>query len=273
MNDTLHPRVREYLRRFDAEAQGIPAGRRLSLREEIEAHLRDVIATDSTDAAATAAISEFGSPAEIIGQELDNPTRLTPGSRRRRWRRPLAIVGVLAAVALVIPLGIALVGKITAGSNPGPPSVVNEAPEGLPRVTEGQAYFEYLAAIEEMEYPLPAGAEYPNGVPEGLDAGPVAGPPPGVMESGAGFHLAHFTWLCAWESDYLAAFEAKDFKRQVKAESMLNAWTETEWYSEWDPARSWVTVVINPMKVGDPSGLKRDRTDTCAQAGIFNVRS
>jgi hypothetical protein len=269
VNDLLHPCVSEYLRRFDADAAALPANRRLSLRDEIEAHLRDAISSDFTDAEAAAVLSEFGSPAEIIGQEIDEGALPLAGERRPSWRRPLAIVGSIAAFALLIPVVIGLATAFHTESNPGPPSVVNEDPPGPPRVSEGQAYFEYLAAIEAMEYPLPPGAQYPEGVPEGLDAGPVED---GVMGSGAGTHLAHFTWLCAWESEYLAAFEDKDFKRIVEAESMLAGWVETEWHREFDQGGAWAEAVINPMKFGDPSGIRRDRASVCAQASIFNVR-
>lgn len=271
MIDKFHPLVVEYLRRFDAEAVAIPPGRRASLREQVESHLRDAIAVDSADSDAAAAIAEFGSPAEIIAQELDDATP-SAGNRRRPRTRSLVIACLVAVVALAIPVGITLIGQYHAESNPGPPSIVNEAAEGPTRVTQGQAYFEFLAAIEAMEYPLPPGASYPDGVPEGFDVGPGTGMPGGVLESGMGNHVAHFTWMCAWETEYLAAFDEKDYMRLVKAESMLTAWTDTEWHRELDSGGGWATNVLGPLKVGDPSGVTRDLAGTCARAGIFNVR-
>ena len=144
---------------------------------------------------------------------------------------------------------------------------------GPARVTTGQAYYEYLDAIENMEHPLPDGAAYPVGVPEGLGAGKT--PDGGIGQSGAGRNVANFAWLCAWESEYLAAIEAGDDRRQVAAESMLTAWSTGDFYLHTmvDEEQGWVKNVINPMTFGDSSGVERDRPGTCSQAGIVNVNA
>lgn len=272
MNEPQHSHVRDYLKKFDDAAAAVPPQRRGLLREEVETHLQELIRTDTPNDEAVTAIAEFGSPAEIIAQELEDST--TPGNSGRgpsKWA--LLTLAATGATALLIAAGITLVVHYGTGSGPGPWSVVNATTQGPERVKEGQAYFEYRAAIEDMTEPLPPGASYPDGVPEGLDAGLIAGPPKGVMEWGAGRHLAHFIWLCAWESEYLAAYEEKDFERQVEAGMMLSSFTDSAWFEEVGWGDAWVESVINPLKYNDPSGVQRDRTNTCAEAGIFNVRN
>jgi hypothetical protein len=115
---------------------------------------------------------------------------------------------------------------------------------GPPRVTNGTAYFEYQAEIKAMKEPLPRGAEYPQGVPEGLNVGPGTG---GMAEIGSGRNLAHFTWLCAWESEHLTAISEKDAERQVEAESMLAKWSTSSFYLNVvsDPDTGWVRTVLD----------------------------
>jgi DNA-binding FrmR family transcriptional regulator len=70
-SDTDHRLVTQYLRQFDAAAGSLSNARRAVLREEIANHLRELVQPDLSDADASAALSSFGSPADILGQELD----------------------------------------------------------------------------------------------------------------------------------------------------------------------------------------------------------
>lgn len=119
-----------------------------------------------------------------------------------------------------------------------------------------------------MPEPLPGGAEYPDGVPEGLDSGSTA---TGVLQSGAGATIAHFTWLCAWEAEYLTATDAENAQRQVAAETMLAQWPSLSPVD--DPEGGWARNVLEPLSFGDWSGLQSDFPQTCAQAGILNVNA
>lgn len=275
MSSTDHPFVAEYLARFEAESSGIREPRRSVLREEIAAHLRDAIPVSASDAEAAAVIASFGSPAEIIGQELDEP-RPEP---RGRSRRIVMVVGtaVIALALLAVPLWLWRPGmppqRLPETSLPTPSptagaSVVTEMPEGPERITTGTGYYEYLAAIEAMEYPLPEGAAYPLGVPVGLNEGEN---PSGILETGAGAVVANFTWLCAWEAEYLDAVDSGDDRRQVEAESMITAWSTSDFFRTISGGDGWVKSVVNPMKFGKSSGVKSDFPSTCAQASIFNV--
>ena len=266
---TDHPFVTRYLQQFDEAAASISGPRRAVLREEIAAHLRDAIPADATNADAAAAISDFGSPAEILGQELDSVAPGNPAPRpSRKTRNTVLIVISAITVALLLIVLLPLLFVVATASKTD--SVVKSHPVGPARITEGTGYYEYQAAIKAMADPLPAGAEYPDGVPAGLDSGSNSS---GIMEAGAGKVVAHFTWLCAWESEYLSAISAKDAERQVAAESMLIKWSTSPFYLDVmsDPDKGWVTNVINPMKFGDASGVKQDRPQTCAQASIVNV--
>lgn len=266
--DSDHPLVAKYLEHFDMATASLSLRRRVALRDDIATHLRDLIAIDTPNADASAALASFGSPSDILEQELDG---VSPQRRplRRRTRRGITIAITAAGAALV--LGASLFTWISANGPSSPSeSVVNKTPEGASRVAKGTAYFEYRNAIDAMAKPLPAGADYPEGVPGGLDSGPFSG---GVMQSGAGKVVAHFTWLCAWEYEYLNAMTAKDAKRQVLAEAMLTSWSTSPFWAAIDPDGGWARNVLDPMEMGDKSGVIDDLPQSCVQAGIINVRN
>ncbi|CAO1653898.1 DUF1707 domain-containing protein [Salinibacterium sp. NYA9b] len=273
MNHTAeHPLVTSYLSDFDDLAAPLSSARRLELREEIASHLRESIPVAVSNADAAAVIAAFGSPAEILGDE-GIPGQGRPASRsslKRRQRVLIAaaivIAGLVLAIYLWFPGPQPAISPQAPQSSEGPASVVNEDPTGPARVTEGTAYFEYLAAIEAMPETLPSGAAYPAGVPEGLDSGQTDG---GVVQSGLGATVAHFTWLCAWEAEYLTAADDEDAERLVAAEAMLTQWPSYDFVS--DPDGGWAANVLEPLSFGDTAGLQRDFPQTCAQAGILNV--
>lgn len=267
-----HPFVTDYLRRFDAVAQSMAASRRLRLREDIEGHLGDAIPSGTSDADAAAVIAEFGSPTDIVAQEIDDAETGAPRSDRSVKRIRVAVAIGLALIALVA----AAIWLFNPGTSPAQPaaepvrSPVNATPEGPERLKEGLNYFEYLAAIERMEFPLPPGAEYPEGIPEAADQTPIEWQ--GLASNAVGSSIAHYTWLCAWETDYLDAFEQDDLERRAVAEVMINRWTETDYYATIvDPDQAWIKNVTDPMSFGKSSGVKADRGQNCVAAGIYNV--
>ena len=283
-----HPLVVAYLREFDSAATSgsVPLEQRLMLREEIAAHLREEIPAGTSDEAAASLIAEFGSPAEVLGHttplhasltaaepEAESAWAVGSGSRpasagKSSPRRGSLIAGAVLAAIAVVGFGVVAIGGLL---DPDPTSVVVADPAGEHRTQEGTAYFEYLAAIETLPDPLPAGAVYPTGVPEGLDSGPLDNGTEGaVMENGAGTNTAHFTWLCAWESEYLDAMSVGDKQRQVAAEAMLETWISDPAYLgyEIDADLAWSPTILGPMRLGDPSSIETDRVQSCYQAGI-----
>lgn len=131
---------------------------------------------------------------------------------------------------------------------------------GLKYLTEGSAVEEYLAAIRDIGEPLPEGQDYPPGIPDHFL--PVSG----YLEEGAARNQAWFTWLCAWETEYLQAF-ASDSSRQVHAEAMIEQWAKMDFYLNVivDPDRGWVSNVVAPMRLGDPTGVRADHRQLCGQ--------
>ncbi|MBH0008250.1 hypothetical protein [Salinibacterium sp. SWN1162] len=268
-----HPLVTAYLREFDVSSAPLPAPRRLELREEIANHLRETVPPESSDLEAMHSIAAFGSPAEILGQE--GVTDRAGATADPQQRRTALVLGAVVIAAAGLAAGMFFWPPTPTGSGTdsepqqpaaGPTSVVNETPTGPERVTDGTAYFEYLAAIETMPEPLPAGAAYPTGVPAGLNSGQTDD---GLLQSGAGETVAHFTWLCAWEAEDLSAAAADDAERQVEAEAMLTQWPSYGFVV--DPDDGWATNVLEPLSFGDVAGLQQDFPQTCAQAGILNV--
>lgn len=136
-------------------------------------------------------------------------------------------------------------------SNDVPPE---SAAEELNFLTEGSAYEEYVATIDSIAEPLPSGRSFPPGLPENFL------PVDGVLEVGGARNQAYFTWLCAWESEYLDAFSAGDSQRTETAEAMIVRWSEMDFYLNVmiDPEKGWVKNVVDPMKLGDPGGVKAD---------------
>lgn len=96
MNASLEASVRSYLEEFDRLSAQLPKHRRDTLRKEIEEHLRIAIPADATDAVIGSVLADFGSPAEIVEQEID----AAPASPRvpTRVRRLLIWGGVVLAV-------------------------------------------------------------------------------------------------------------------------------------------------------------------------------
>tara|TARA_R110002051_G_scaffold166383_1_gene237200 strand:- start:2755 stop:3594 length:840 start_codon:yes stop_codon:yes gene_type:complete len=270
-----HPLVTSYLSEFDDVSAPLSMAHRLELREEIASHLHESVPISLSNAEASAAIAAFGSPAEILGYDgIQN--QVGKGSGSRKVSRILVLVAAIVvmlggAAALLVWLWVTPFSSEMTPGGVGQPvtvstSVVNAHPNGPARTLEGTAYFEYLAAIEAMPEPLPSGAAYPVGVPEGLGSGQSDD---GVVQSGLGATVAHFTWLCAWEAEYLSAASEDDAERQVAAETTLELWPSYGYVSDRDAG--WASNVLEPLSFGDATGLQKDFPQTCAQAGILNV--
>ena len=106
---------------------------------------------------------------------------------------------------------------------------------------------------------LPPGAEYPEGVPkEPAPAEPV------MAETGTGAVIADFTWLCAWETEYLTAKDANAYERVLIAERALNAWADFTPFPA-KPQDAWTVKLLAPVGFDDPSGVRADRPNACAR--------
>lgn len=168
-------------------------------------------------------------------------------------------IALVKMVLISTVLCVLAAGCSTPGAEADQPKVESQ-PGGLKYLTEGSAVDEYHAAIRDIGEPLPEGQHYPPGLPEHFL------PVDGYLEEGAARNQAWFTWLCAWETEYLQAF-ASDSSTQAHAEMMIERWATMDFYLNVivDPERGWVSNVVAPMQLGDPTGVRADHRQLCGQ--------
>lgn len=272
MTTTAHPEVVAYLRAFDGAASRLPRERRQSLRTQVEEHFLDAIPPGADAATVQRVIAQFGSPEEIVAGELADTLAEEPNPRRRRaWVIAIVVVAALALAFGALPF-IYLLGFFGSTPRDAEPlpgdsraNLVVEHPVGVPRVTDGRAAAEYELARDTVG-PLPEGASWPIGVPDGLDIGRHDEV---VMEAGMGANVAQFTYLCAWEDEYLLAEEVGDDLRLTRSLNALQDFAESDFVTSASPDGGWYRNVVEPLTYGGSSGaLAADRTQSCAGAGI-----
>ena len=106
-----HRLVRDYLRKLDVALSGLPAGQAQELREQITAHLDDLLSPGATDVEVSAALGRLGSPAELAAEAAAESSPALRARPRRMvrarlvalgWRRGLLVLAgtLLAGVAL-----------------------------------------------------------------------------------------------------------------------------------------------------------------------------
>ncbi|NEM92492.1 hypothetical protein [Galbitalea soli] len=144
-----------------------------------------------------------------------------------------------------------------------PGKTVPSAEPSFVALTKGSAAEEYKRNIAAVPEPLPSGRAYPPGLPADF----VPDPEDGLLEAGGARNVVWYTWLCAWESSYLDSFAAGDKAKTALAESMLERWATMDFYQnvEDDPEKGFITHVLDPMKLGDPSGVKQDYQSLCGE--------
>lgn len=132
-------------------------------------------------------------------------------------------------------------------------------PGGFVALSKESGSEEYLDAIADIDNPLPEGVDYPDGLPADFFASD------GLLQEGAGRNQAWFTWLCAWEGEYLDALADGDVQRLAESESMIAAWAEMPFYRDVvdDSSGGWVSNVVEPMRRGDPDGVKFEHRSMC----------
>ncbi|MGW6172096.1 hypothetical protein ACWF5H_01265 [Arthrobacter sp. NPDC055138] len=113
----------------------------------------------------------------------------------------------------------------------------------------------YLAAVESFPHALPAGTDWPAGIPSGYSD------PHGRYEADSlGEGIASTYWRCAWEGEFLDAHEGSDRGRQAAALAMLDIWVSDPYFAEYfeDPEQIWKSHVLDPAKNGELRRMKSE---------------
>lgn len=163
-------------------------------------------------------------------------------------------LGCALMVLILTPLLSACVASQTQYADP------EAVPDGY---LGGEAMEEqYESTIDAFPYPLPEGYEFPHSLPDEVLEG--VGEGSGVPEG-----HAYFYWLCAWEADYLRAFDARDDDGQTAAVAMIEKFPQTPFAQQYfqDPDNAWYQNVVGPAKLDDPTGVRNDITG-CSGFGI-----
>lgn len=174
---------------------------------------------------------------------------------------PLAAVGA-AVIAALLGAGAAVASVSSAASGSSASSVGVDV--SAYRVLSGRAYGEYLAARRALG-PLPAGFAWPVGVPAQSGYGAVDN---GLLRPGSGTDAAYFTYLCAWESEFLSAIALGRSGRADDAARALSRFFDTAWARRVSPDGIWAAAVSLPIRDGNYAGVRYDRAGTCRRAGL-----
>jgi hypothetical protein len=124
---------------------------------------------------------------------------------------------------------------------------------------------EYDQTVQSFPQKLPPGIQYPSQPPSSVLQPDVQ------AQDGVGASFVAFYWLCAWEANYLHAFSSNDEKQEHTALASLSKWPTIPFYQEHivDPTNAWEANVLDPAKLGDPSGVKEDFT-SCGAYKEYN---
>jgi hypothetical protein len=177
-------------------------------------------------------------------------------------------MNVRSCLAVGIAFALLLCGTACSTGEAGP-TVVQSNPDGSEAdqpdqpereiLKKGEVHTEYEAAKSEFPEPLPNGVTYIERLgPEYEEEGVLIG-------KGMGKVVVAWTWLCAWETEYIDALDADDEDRAESAIAMIGKWRslpEKDLYLA-DPNEDWEKVVLQPALLGDPSAIKNDLVNTC----------
>lgn len=173
-------------------------------------------------------------------------------SKIRRTPRRVRLIGASSLVVLA---------TLLAGCSSSPPTATPTT-QAESILTGPQLVDIYKSTLKNFDLPLPEGAKIPANPPKSL--GDNSG------QIGAAEGPVYFYWLCTWERDYLVAFAANDSARESKALTMMASFESTDFAKKYvdDPTHGWRTHVIDPAKLGDPSGVRDDMASGCVDFGI-----
>ena len=123
-----HPLIRGYLRELDTALAGSPVGQARELREQITAHLEDVLPAGASEQEVAAALARLGSPASLAAEARAG--RPAPSPAARAARRLLAALSrqtwrfwsISAATVILVgfPAGYATAVLTVGALQPGP---------------------------------------------------------------------------------------------------------------------------------------------------------
>ncbi len=121
---------------------------------------------------------------------------------------------------------------------------------------------EYRSTVQHFDLPLPPGATMPADPPASL--GKASG------QVGAAKAPAYFYWLCSWEREYLLAFAEGDEPRADHALDEVASFESTDFARRYveDPGHQWRRHVVEPARLGDPSGVRDDMRSGCEPLGV-----
>lgn len=177
-------------------------------------------------------------------------------------RRRIVVIGV-AALAVVGLVAVLAVGTGAPAARAGGNPVTADAP-GATRILTGRAYLEYLVAQHALGA-LPRGASWPVGVPAQAGYGAVGG---GLLRPDSGTDTAYFTYLCAWESEAIDAFDSEQRGRTARASRRIGSFFETAWALRISRDGVWAAGVYLPTQSGNYAGMRFDLRGSCRRAGI-----
>ncbi|MCU1471345.1 MAG: hypothetical protein JWQ39_2494 [Glaciihabitans sp.] len=166
------------------------------------------------------------------------------------------------------PKGVRLIGAavlaisliLLTGCSSSPKS---QAPTSAQAILSGpQLVSVYHSTVKSFKLPLPKGDSIPENPPKNL--GQNSG------QIGAAKAPVYFYWLCTWEREYLVAFAANDSPREAIALKRISSFDTTDFAKTYvdDPTHGWRTHVVDPAKLGDPSGIRDDMASGCVDFGI-----
>jgi hypothetical protein len=167
----------------------------------------------------------------------------------------------LARLAFVIT-SLAIVGVLTACTGQ---AASNSSKTGAQPQFEGGTgvLAEYQKTVADFPFSLPKGVTFP--------ASPPSSYLKGQSQLGVGLGPAYFYWLCSWEADYLKADGANNAKGSATALAEVAKWPSTTFAKTYviDPDNNWYKAVVDPAKLGDPSGVSEDmQGEGCAALGV-----
>ena len=90
----------------------------------------------------------------------------------------------------------------------------------------------------------------------------------GLLRPGSGTDTANFTYLCAWESEFLATRELGRMSRAGTAQLAISRFFDSSWARRISPDGIWAAAVSLPLRDGNYAGVQYDQPITCWRAGI-----